>query len=165
MGRAILVWFRPRMTRRRTSSLALALLAAVSLSACGSESVDLDSADKSNARLREGAVLFADRCGGCHTLEAAGTQGSATQVRDRERPDGPNFNTRQEDKDAVLYAIRNGGFSGAIMPENIVVGDDAEKVAEFLSKYAGRDAGRSQTPDTSVQGDKETDQGGPGSAE
>ena len=37
----------------------------------------------------------------------------------------------------MLYAIRNGGFSGAIMPENIVVGQDAEEVAEFLAKYAG----------------------------
>ena len=40
----------------------------------------------------------------------------------------------------MLYAIRNGGFSGAIMPENIVVGQDAEDVADFLSKYAGAGA-------------------------
>ncbi len=26
----------------------------------------------------------------------------------------------------MLFAIRNGGFSGAIMPANIVVGEDAE---------------------------------------
>ena len=38
----------------------------------------------------------------------------------------------------MLFAIRNGGFSGAIMPANVVVGQDAEKVAEFLAKYAGR---------------------------
>jgi hypothetical protein len=38
----------------------------------------------------------------------------------------------------VLFAIRNGGFSGAIMPANIVVGDDAEAVADFLSRYSGR---------------------------
>jgi hypothetical protein len=37
----------------------------------------------------------------------------------------------------VLYAIRNGGYSGAIMPENIVVGDEAQAVAEFLAKYSG----------------------------
>ena len=40
----------------------------------------------------------------------------------------------------MLYAIRNGGFSGAIMPQNIVVGEDAEAVAEFVAKYAGTDA-------------------------
>jgi hypothetical protein len=37
----------------------------------------------------------------------------------------------------VLFAIRNGGFSGSIMPANVVVGSDAQKVAEFVSKYAG----------------------------
>ena len=40
----------------------------------------------------------------------------------------------------MLYAIRNGGFSGAIMPENIVVGKEANDVAAFLAKYAGRSA-------------------------
>ena len=37
----------------------------------------------------------------------------------------------------VLYAIRNGGFSGAIMPQNIVTGEDAQAVARFLAKYSG----------------------------
>ena len=56
-----------------------------------------------------------------------------------ERTNGPNFNVRSEDnKQDVLFAIRNGGFSGAIMPANIVVGADAQKVAEFLVKYSGK---------------------------
>ena len=42
--------------------------------------------------------------------------------------------------DNVLYAIRNGGYSGAIMPQNIVVGKDADNVAAFLSKYSGKKA-------------------------
>jgi mono/diheme cytochrome c family protein len=83
-----------------------------------------------------GATLFAERCAGCHTLEAAGTQGS----NQKERVAGPNFDNRRETKDQVLYAIRNGGFSGAIMPQNVVVGEDAEAVAEFVSKYAGKSA-------------------------
>ena len=40
----------------------------------------------------------------------------------------------------VLYAIRNGGFSGAIMPENLVVGDDAKDIAKFLAQYSGLQA-------------------------
>ena len=59
---------------------------------------------------------------------------------------GPNLNARRETEDQVLYAIRNGGFSGAIMPQNIVVGEDAEAVAEFVAEYAGRDA-TSRRPD------------------
>src|SRR5205085_2663131 len=37
-----------------------------------------------------------------------------------------------------MYAIENGGFSGAIMPQNVVVGQDAMKVAQFVATYAGR---------------------------
>ena len=125
------------MTRPRLKHLAILTPAAALLVACGSEQIELDSADQSNDRIRAGAVIFADKCSGCHTLKEAGTQGSSVEVRNRERTDGPNFDTRREDKDAVLYAIRNGGFSGGIMPQNIVVGDDARKVAEYLAKYAG----------------------------
>ena len=57
-----------------------------------------------------------------------------------ERTDGPNFNIRKENRDDVLFAIRNGGFSGAIMPANVVVGRDAEAVALFVERYAGRKA-------------------------
>jgi hypothetical protein len=40
----------------------------------------------------------------------------------------------------VLYAIRNGGFSGAIMPQNLAVGGDAVDLAKFVSRYAGAKA-------------------------
>ena len=105
------------------------LLGAIALfgSACGSDGREVDS---------RGAELFAERCGGCHTLEAAGTEGS----NPAERVAGPNLNARKETKEQVLYAIRNGGFSGAIMPQNIVVGEEAEAVAEFVAEYAGKDA-------------------------
>jgi len=119
---------------RRALTVVLALSALGSLSACGSESIELSKNDPNY----KGAKLFAERCSGCHTFDKVGAQGSATKVRDRERVDGPNFNTREEQVDGILYAIRNGGFSGAIMPENIVVGKDAQAVARFLAKYAGR---------------------------
>ena len=51
---------------------------------------------------------------------------------------GPNFNIRKENAEQVLFAIRNGGFSGAIMPENIVVGNEAQEVAQFLAAYSGK---------------------------
>jgi hypothetical protein len=56
------------------------------------------------------------------------------------KTNGPNFNIRKENPEQVLYAIRNGGFSGAIMPENIVVGQQAEEIARFLAAYSGRQA-------------------------
>jgi hypothetical protein len=70
----------------------------------------------------------------------AGTEGSATNVRTRENKDGPNFNQRKEDVQDVLYAIRNGGFSTGPMPQDILVGKDAEEVAKFVAKYSGKQA-------------------------
>src|SRR3954469_13039295 len=89
---------------------------------------------------KPGAQLFADRCGGCHTLQPAGTQGTSDNKKDRERVDGPNLDKRKETVQCVLYAIRNGGFSGAIMPQNIVTGAQADEVAAFVAKYAGAQA-------------------------
>ena len=62
-----------------------------------------------------GAVLFNERCSGCHSLEAANSYGSkaAGQLQGGEVTNGPNFNVRKESRDDVLFAIRNGGFSGA----------------------------------------------------
>ena len=138
------------------------LAAATALVACGEQQVSLDGADQAKSSpQRQGAEIFADKCSGCHTLSVAGTQGSAVKVRDRERTDGPNFDTRREDVESVLYAIRNGGFSGAIMPENIVVGRDAQLVADFLAKYAGRDA---KGPDTQ-QSPTDEPPGVPGSSD
>ena len=141
------------MARPSLKHVTALTIVAAALSACGTQEIDLDSGDQANANIKRGAQLFNDKCSGCHTLAEAGAQGSAYKVRDRERVDGPNFNTRPEDKDAILYAIRNGGFSGAIMPENLVVGQDAEDVAEFLAKYAGRDAEKPVTPQSGTPGE------------
>ena len=111
-------------------------MAVAALAACG-KSIKVP---ESQSRLHQGAVLFNLRCSGCHTLDAAATSGSKSkrEIKGGERTNGPNFNVRKEQKQDVLFAIRNGGFSGAIMPANIVVGDDAQKVAEFLAAYAGK---------------------------
>lgn len=112
------------------------LAGAGTLAACGSQGI---SVSKSSPYHR-GAVLFRDHCSGCHTLSAVGAEGSATSIKDRVRTNGPNFNIRKENVEQVLYAIRNGGFSGAIMPENLVVGNDAQDIANFLAAYSGRQA-------------------------
>jgi mono/diheme cytochrome c family protein len=132
-------------TRRRVLAAASILAVGAGVTACGSEGIS-STIQQSPPNIQRGAVLFSERCGGCHTMDIVGTQGGATQIKDRERVDGPNFNVRRETKDSVLYAIRNGGFSGAIMPENIVVGLDAQNVAAFLAKYAGRERKPEITP-------------------
>jgi cytochrome c551 len=109
---------------------------AAGLASCGTQGIGLTKSDPNY----HGAVLFRDHCSGCHSLAVVGAEGSATSIKDRLKTNGPNFNVRKETVEQVLYAIRNGGFSGAIMPENIVVGPEAKAVAEFLAKYSGLQA-------------------------
>jgi mono/diheme cytochrome c family protein len=118
---------------RRLMAVAAPVVAALALGACGTEGIDVAQDDPNH----EGAVLFAENCAGCHSLEVVGAHGSVTNIGSREPRDGPNFNERAESVDDVLYAIRNGGFSSGPMPQNIVTGEDAQKVAEFVAKYAG----------------------------
>ncbi|MCK9250293.1 MAG: cytochrome c [Solirubrobacteraceae bacterium] len=151
--------------QRRTLTTLAALAMTLVLASCGSESVqtnlddglfDKDPAgvgnfqnadDATRARVVQGANLFAERCSGCHTMAAAGTQGGAERIKERERTDGPNFDVRRETYGSVIYALANGGFSGAIMPQNLAVGEDAAKIAEFLCRYAGMEAEATAGPD------------------
>jgi mono/diheme cytochrome c family protein len=114
---------------------AAALAAVLGLAACGfgEEGISVSKEDRNY----NGAVLFATHCSGCHTLSAAGTQGTGNRSI---RTQGPNLNERTESYDDALFAIQNGGFSGAIMPQNIIVGEEAEEVARFVARYAGEDA-------------------------
>jgi mono/diheme cytochrome c family protein len=130
-----------RMSRpAKVLSSASALIAVAALAAaCGTERLGVS---KSNP-LHHGAVLFSQRCSGCHTLSYAATHGSSSNVRTAQITNGPNFNIRCERPvTRVLYAIQNGGFSGAIMPQNVVLGQDAIEVARFVATYAGRQAPR-----------------------
>lgn len=126
----------------RIAAFAVGLSSVFALTACGSEEVGL-SKDNPNY---QGAVIFSERCAGCHTLDIAGTQGSSTTAKDKEITDGPNFNQRKETVANVLYALENGGFSGKVMPQNLVTGEEARQVAEFLAKYAGKDANTPVSP-------------------
>ena len=126
---------------RPALAIATALLAALALAACGfgEEGIAVSKDDPDY----NGAVIFATHCSGCHTLSAAGTQGTGNRSV---RTQGPNLDQRTETYDDALFAIQNGGFSGAIMPQNIVVGDEAEALARFVAKYAGDEAEESPRP-------------------
>lgn len=68
--------------------------------------------------------LFASACGGCHTLDAAGTSGSV----------GPNLNDVKLDAEAVRAQIKNGG--GA-MPPGLLEGEQADAVAAYVAANDG----------------------------
>jgi mono/diheme cytochrome c family protein len=122
------------VTRPIAIACACAAIAAVG---CGQGKIEVSGSDTTAHR---GAELFYERCSGCHSIDAANAYGSKPpgQIQGGERTNGPNFNVRKESRDDVLFAIRNGGFSGSIMPANVVVGEDAQAVADFLSKYSGK---------------------------
>jgi len=119
----------------RPVAIACVLFAAL-LAGCGGE-IEVPESDQTAHR---GAELFYERCSGCHTFEKANAYGSKPegQLQGGERTNGPNFNVRKVGREDALFAIRNGGFSGGIMPANVVVGEDAEAVADFLSEYSGK---------------------------
>jgi mono/diheme cytochrome c family protein len=82
-----------------------------------------------------GRDLFVQRCGACHTFDAAGTVGQV----------GPNLEDIAVDEGDVLHAIRTGGGRHAKgqgtgpsgnMPRNLVTGKDAQDVAAFVAANA-----------------------------
>lgn len=127
-------------------ALAATVATAMAGAACGTTRISVPTSDSA---IHHGATLFQERCSGCHSLAYAATFGSAANVFTAQFNNGPNFNVRCERPAIrVLYAIENGGFSGAIMPQNIVVGKDADDVAKFVATYSGRQAPKlpNQTP-------------------
>ncbi|MGH2979158.1 MAG: c-type cytochrome [Solirubrobacterales bacterium] len=78
--------------------------------------------------MAEGKQIFTQSCGTCHTLADAGTNGTV----------GPNLDQLGPDKDRVVNAIENGGTGTGAMPANIVTGQEAEAVAEYVSSVAGK---------------------------
>jgi mono/diheme cytochrome c family protein len=82
-----------------------------------------------------GCDLFVQKCGACHTLDAAGTVGNV----------GPNLGDIAINEQDVLAAIRRGGGTHAkgqetgpsgTMPRNLVTGKDAQDVASFVAANA-----------------------------
>lgn len=131
---------------RTLVAITLSCVAGVGLAACGSQGIEVAA----DSEFRRGAELFAQRCSGCHTMESSGSQGSANRAL---RNQGPNLDERAVSYEDAIYAIRNGGFSGAIMPQNIVVGAEAEAVADYVAEFAGSKAAPERQPDEDAPGE------------
>ena len=76
-----------------------------------------------------GRQLFGKYCAVCHTLEAANAVASV----------GPNLDDLRPTKALVLDALKNGRARGnGAMAPNLVVGEDAQDVANFVSTAVGQ---------------------------
>lgn len=109
------------------------LLPVWALSREGSEDASPESVP---ASLEEGKELFITNCGACHTLAKAGTDGVVGPDLDELlAPPAPTDPDPATIKPRVLAAIEDG-VEGR-MPAGILSGDQAQVVADFVSKCAG----------------------------
>lgn len=113
----------------RAGAAVLGVLAALLAAGCGTGGI-VKSGDQT-----KGKQLFQAKCGGCHTLEAAGTHGTV----------GPNL-------DEAFASDRKQGFetvtiqqvvrqqialASGKMPADLVKGGDADSVSAFVAASAG----------------------------
>ena len=92
----------------------------------------------------EGRELFAQYCSQCHMLEAAN---AVAQV-------GPDLDVLRPTKGLVLDAIENGRARGnGAMARNLVVGEDAEHVADFVAVAVGQDEDAETPGEESPEGE------------
>ena len=145
----------------RTLAAASGLAAAALLAAgCGTGGISKGKADTAH-----GKQLFQERCGSCHTLADAGTQGKIGPNLDDAfagpRREGFKESTiRNVVHGQVKYAIENpagfvkgpngGDLPAPGMPRNLVTGDDAQDVAAYVASVAGVSAGGSATTTTAT---------------
>ena len=109
--------------------LGLGIPAAVIATVDNRDDIPEANVENLTAAEKHGRQLFGERCANCHTLEAAN---AVAQV-------GPNLDTLQPTKALVLNAIQNGRAAGnGNMAADLVEGEDAEDVAEFVAKAVGK---------------------------
>lgn len=84
----------------------------------------------------DGKALFANNCGSCHTLAAAGTDGVVGPKLDDVLGAGGTA-TFEGSYGRALLAV-TCGFGGGRMPAGILQGENAEDVAAFVGAYAGQ---------------------------
>lgn len=118
-------------SHRSLLAVACSAVAAVTLTACGGGGGDAANGEK----------LFKTSCGSCHTMTHAGTTGNI----------GPNLDDAFRGPRAEGF--KSSSFRGVveqwikspeqksepIMPAEILVGQDARDVAEYVAIYAGTD--------------------------
>jgi mono/diheme cytochrome c family protein len=112
-------------------ALVLGVLVPAAVIAAVSNRDDIPEANVSDLTASEqsGRELFGQRCANCHTLKAANAIASV----------GPNLDELRPNKALVLDAIENGRADGdGQMAAGLFAGQDAEDVANFVSKAVGQ---------------------------
>jgi mono/diheme cytochrome c family protein len=116
--------------RKRLLLAAVAALTTGALIAgCGAQGNDFESADTVT-----GKRLFTEKCGGCHVLADAGTNGQIGPNLD----DGLGYAKEQGFKESTLYEVVRKQIEipneNGQMPANLVTGNDAVDVAAYVAE-------------------------------
>ncbi|HEY6543475.1 MAG TPA: cytochrome c [Dokdonella sp.] len=113
----------------KTRACFAALIAAVTLAACGGDSKDAGGESTpagSQPSAANGQELFTQNCANCHTLAAAGAKGQV----------GPDLDDLRPGPDLVKAQTENGGgampaFKGKLSDTEI------QAIADYVSENAG----------------------------
>ena len=96
---------------------------ALSLAACGREEADLSN----------GKAQFVQKCGSCHVLGRAGTQGQTGPSLDAAFRAGLRAGMDRETVEGVVRDQIANVRKGSAMPADLVTGDDARDVAAYVA--------------------------------
>ena len=123
--------------------IAVAVACVFGATGCGTGGMASARGDQQN-----GQKLFQSKCGGCHTLAAAGTSGTVgPNLDDAFRGDKEQHFKADTIQNVVLLQIRQ---PSPPMPKNLVRGEDAQDVAAFVAAVAG--TGNANAPSPSQLG-------------
>ena len=129
--------FDPNKRSGRRAVAWLAVLAVLVFGVAVPIAAGVDNSDRSKEALsvsltaqeERGRQLFSPTCSQCHTLKASKGVGRV----------GPNLDQLRAPKNLVLDAILKGRYRGrGQMPDRLFEGRDAEAVAAYVARVAGR---------------------------
>ena len=125
-------------TRRAAYAAAVAVAAGLVAAGCGAVSHLSDNEGNAST----GKQLFVNSCGGCHVMKDAKTTGTVGPNLDNVfgtvRAQGFDISTiRDVVRGQIAYPETETAEGGPGMPANILVGQPAKDVSEYIAECAG----------------------------
>lgn len=126
---------------RRVAGLCALLAAILVVSGCGTVGLSKGAGNAST-----GKNLFTQKCGSCHRLADAGTQGQIGPNLDdafrQARADGLGADTIESVvRGQIAYPVQNPATGSPGMPQDLVTGQAADDVAAYVASVAGTGGG------------------------
>jgi mono/diheme cytochrome c family protein len=120
-----------RNTVRPLMAVLVAAAVALPLGACGRDEPDLT----------QGKALFTQKCGSCHMLARAGTQGQTGPSLDAAFRAALDKGLSRDTVEGIVHRQILHPRRGSVMPADLVTGQEAKDVAAYVS-YAAHRAGQ-----------------------